>query len=106
MKAIINGLRYDTETATHIGGASGGGYNMRDFHYWEEDLYKTPRAGRYFLAGKGGPLTRYAVAVGNNGHTGGERIIPLDADEAMRWAEEHLDADTIAEHFGDAVQDA
>src|SRR4051812_45958300 len=93
MKAIINGKRYDTATATLIGEAEGGGRSMSDWHFWSEDLYRTPRSGTYFLAGYGGPLSRYARSVGQNEWTGGERIIPLSAADAREWAEEHLDAD-------------
>lgn len=35
MKKIINGKRYDTDTATSIGGRSHGD-NSRDFHYYYE----------------------------------------------------------------------
>ena len=99
MKAVINGLRYDTETAERIGHASGGGYNMRDWHYWSEELYQTPRSKRFFLAGEGGALTRYAQHLSQNERCGGERIIPLSAEEAQEWAEQHLHADTVARYF-------
>ena len=58
MKAIINGLRYDTDKATLIGEASHG--YASDFQHWEAGLYKTPRSGRFFLAGSGGPMTRWS----------------------------------------------
>jgi hypothetical protein len=51
MKVIINGYRYDTENATHIGKADSGG-DKSNLRWFDEDLYRTPRAGRYFLAGK------------------------------------------------------
>lgn len=97
MKSVINGLRYDTTTAELIGEASSSAYST-DFRYWEEELYRT-RRGRWFLAGKGGPSSHYAVSVGNNGWGGGQRITPLTEAEAQAWAERHLDADTVAQHF-------
>jgi len=104
MRAVINGLRYDTDKAERIGGASGGD-GRRDFRYFEEDLYITPRAKRFFLAGEGGPMSRYeAKAYGGNGWTGSQRIIPLDEAEAREWAERYLDADTVARYF--TVEDA
>jgi|SRR6185436_20117362 hypothetical protein len=104
MKRIIDGKRYNTETATWIGEASWGG-SWSDFSHWEADLYKTPR-GNFFLAGKGGPMTMWAQPIGNNGRTGGSGIIPLDAGDAREWAERHLGTRAVEEHFGDMVEDA
>ncbi len=104
MKSIINGLRYDTANAIEIGAASYG--NRGDFARWEACLYKTPRSGRFFLAGAGGPLTRWARRVEQNGYSGGSGIIPMDADEAREWAEEHLSTDAVESAFGDVIQDA
>ena len=58
MKKIINGKRYDTDTATLIGY---NGYNgsHSDFSYWCETLYQK-RTGEYFIHGEGGPMSRYA----------------------------------------------
>lgn len=76
MKAIINGKRYNTETATEV---ASDGYGLpNDFRSWEEVLYLTPR-GNWFLWGKGGPMTKYRQDTGN-GWTGGSRIIPLSPD--------------------------
>lgn len=107
MKAIINGLRYDTDKAVHVGTADAGG-SVSDFGYWEANLYKTPRSGRFFLAGKGGPMTRWARRVGTGGdtRTGGSGIFPMEPDEALEWAEQYLSAKEIEEHFAEAVQDA
>jgi len=73
LKAIINGLRYDTQKATLLGEGSAGGSHS-DFRHWSAGLYKTPRSGKFFLAGDGGPMTRWARDVGNNGRTGGSAI--------------------------------
>lgn len=37
MKMIINGARYDTDKAIHLGSGRGGG-NRGDFHWWEAGL--------------------------------------------------------------------
>jgi hypothetical protein len=89
MKAIINGLRYDTDKAVCVGEADFGG-SVTDFQYWEAGLYRTPRAGRFFLAGSGGPMTRWARRVDNSSYTGGSGIIPLTKDEALEWAKQYL----------------
>ena len=46
MKKIINGVRYNTESATLIGEYHTRGMGQSDFRYWEAGLYKSPRSGR------------------------------------------------------------
>lgn len=45
-------------------------------------------------------MTKYAVSMGQNSWSGGEKIIPLSAESARKWAEEHLDADDYEAIFG------
>ena len=52
MKKIINGRKYDTETAKHIGSRSEG--QPGNFEYFTEDLY-LKKTGEFFLLGDGGP---------------------------------------------------
>jgi hypothetical protein len=105
MKAIINGVRYDTEKATLIGEASEG--NRGDFGRWEAGLYVTPRAGRYFLAGEGGPMSRYARPGDQPGAwRSGERIEPLSREMAFAWAQDNLPVQVVEAHFGDLIEDA
>lgn len=72
MKKIINGRKYDTETAKEIGYWSNG-YPCSDFNHCEETLY-LKKTGEYFLYGEGGALTEYARSV-CGGSTGGSRIM-------------------------------
>ena len=95
MKKIINGRLYDTATARMLG-LDGGGDG---FKVWHEELYQK-RTGEFFLFGQGGPMTKYAVAVGDNSWSGGEKIIPLSLAAAREWAEAHLGADEYGEIFG------
>lgn len=104
MKKIINGLRYDTERAIEIGSYDNG-LGCSDFRNWSATLYRTPRSGRYFLAGSGGPMTRFARSVGNMS-SAGDGLFPMTSEEALDWAEQYLDADAIEKHFGDAIEDA
>jgi hypothetical protein len=111
MKAIINGRRYDTDTAILIAMTDNidGQTTRRDFRYWEAGLYKTPRSGVYFLAGRGGPMTVFARKVGVTGREGGERIIPFESrEDALAWAQEHLAdrPDVIEREFGDLIANA
>lgn len=102
MKKIINGKVYDTAKAHELGSDS---YSYpRDFHYWAETLYQK-RTGEYFLYGEGGPASRYAVSIGQNQWSGGEKIIPLDMAAARQWVEEHLDADDYEALFGTPDED-
>lgn len=102
MKKIIKGKVYDTDTARQLG-LDGGGDG---FSSWHEELYQK-RTGEFFLYGKGGPATKYAHHVdGSNMWSGGDKIIPLTADAAREWVEEHLTADEYEEIFGLPDEDA
>ena len=88
MKKAIDGKIYDTEKAELIGSYDAG-LGTRDFRNFKEDLYRTKK-GRWFLAGQGGPLTKYARRAGNNGWTNGSRIIPISEAEARAWCEHYM----------------
>jgi hypothetical protein len=68
-------------------------------------LYKTPR-GNFFLAGEGGPLSRYGRPAYGGGTCGGEGIIPISREDALSWCEEHLDIEDYQEYFSDMIEDA
>lgn len=103
MKRIINGKRYDTETADLIG-EGGNNRSVTDFPWMTESLYRTKRSRRFFLAGKGNAMSKYAEPAPGGGRQGGEGIIPLDDDDALAWAERHLSAETIEKYFD--IEDA
>lgn len=102
MKKIINGKLYDTNTANELASASHG-EGPRDFRYYSESLYRK-KTGEFFLHGSGGPMTHYAVSVGQNSWRGGEKIIPLSYKAAQEWAEKNLDADDYQEIFGEVTE--
>lgn len=104
MKQIIEGKRYDTETAHEIGSGGGKAY-PGDFHYYYESLYRTPR-GNYFLAGEGGPLSRYGRPAYGGGTCGGKGIVPVSQEEALMWCEEHLEPSEFQEYFTDMIEEA
>lgn len=87
MKATINGLRYDTARAVLIGSASHGDEDISPQHWSEASLYRSPRATRFFLAGRGGLMTTFR---------GGCRIIPMSSEEAHKWASDCLAAELKA----------
>jgi hypothetical protein len=104
MKAVIEGKRYDTTTAMKIGSGGGMAY-PGDFHYIYEALYITPR-GNFFLAGEGGPLSRYGRPAHGGGTCGGEGIVPVTKEEALLWCESQLPTDQYEEFFPDMIEDA
>lgn len=102
MKKIINGKKYDTETAKKVGCAYSS-VSRRDFSFWEEELYKK-KTGEFFLYGSGGPASRYSKAVDMNTWSGDERIIPLTEDKAKKWCEKNLDVEEYEEVFGEVKE--
>ena len=98
MKKIISNKLYDTETAKEIA-TNSHGEGPRDFHYYEETLYRK-KTGEYFLHGYGGPASRYAESRGQNTWGSGEKIIPMSLESAQEWGEENMDADDYQKEFG------
>ena len=105
MRKIIDGKKYDTRTATEVCDVSQDGYNQGDWHYDDTRLYRTPK-GNWFLAGRGGPLSRWGRPYGQNGHIGGSAIRPLDKTEARELLEQYGDADAVEDCFGAEIEDA
>ena len=101
MKRIISGKLYDTDKAKSIGVWWNG--TPRDFDYVREELLKK-RTGEYFLYGEGGPRSRYAMSRGDDGWSGGEKIIPMSYKKAAEWAAENLEAKDFENEFG-AISD-
>ena len=102
MKKIINGKRYDTDTAKKIAEWDNGHYG-NDFNRCSETLYRK-NTGEFFLYGRGGARSRYA-SYADGSVSGGEQIIVLTYAEAKEWAEEHLDGDEYENIFGEVVED-
>ena len=109
MKKIINGLRYDTDKAVTIGefdNIGAGATTTTDFQYWEATLYRTPRSGKYFLVGEGGPMSRFGTQSDENTRGWGVKILPMERQEAFEWAQRYLDADVVEKEFSDLIVDA
>jgi len=104
MKKIINGQRFDTEKAKCVGVYEHS--RAGDFNWIFERLYITPRSRKYFVAGAGGPNTKYRKNAGQNNWSGGERIFPMKKEDAFIWAQEYLSAEDVEDHFGDMIEDA
>ena len=102
MKKIINGRRYDTETAKLVGYTS---YSTPgDLYYWCEDLY-LKRTGEFFIHGQGGPMSKYSECLSEDEWGYGHEIKPLSLEEAQEWVEKYLGADEYEALFGKVEED-
>lgn len=109
MMKIVNGRRYDTDKAIEIDEFNNfgrGADSVQDFRYWQASLYRTPKGGRYFIYGYGGPMTRFAQSAGQNSWGSGWDIIPLSRKEAFEWAQVYLSPDAVEQEFSDLIEDA
>ena len=100
MKKIINGKKYDTETAKSLFVWCN---NSTGFSHCREELYRK-KTGEYFLYGEGGAMSKYSRSCGDNSWCGGEEIIPMTEANARKWMEEHSDADTFERVFGEVEE--
>lgn len=97
MKKIINGKKYDTETATVIA-EDWNGLGNRDWKYQCEVLYRK-KTGEFFLHGEGGPLSKYGFSISSEVYSNSV-ILPLTEDDAREWLAEHANGDKYEEVFG------
>ena len=104
MKRIINGKSYNTETATLVAHYDSP-HGCTDFHHYSEGLYRT-RKGAWFLAGEGGPMSKYARSLGSNSWGGGDGLEVLTAEEAQEWLERRDFVAELEEHFASSIEEA
>lgn len=101
MKKIVDGQVYDTETATKVWE-----YRFAErctFFSEEAVLYVIPNSANgfnFFLAGEGGPLSRWDCWVDDRRV---DVIVPLDAEMACDWLENVANAsnEVMMKYFGD-----
>lgn len=104
MIKIINGKRYNTETATLIHEWT----NRKpcdDPHCCTERLYITTK-GAYFLHGDGGSMSKYSNAWSGEPGSGRCAITPLSKQDAAAWLEEHDGEAILERYFSDGIEDA
>lgn len=96
MKRYIKNKVYDTDTARFIGRI---GYsNPGDLNYWSDNLYQK-KTGEFFMFCEGGAMSKYSKQTGDNEWSGDWTIKPVNYDEAEKWAQINLDADTYEKYF-------
>lgn len=108
MIMIIDGKRYDTETADCVYAWSNNHF-VSDLGHRSKSLYRT-KSGAWFLHHEGGAMSDMAVSVGSNEYGGSEKIEPVSEDDAFGFLQRHSDdADamkTIEKYFASRVEDA
>lgn len=100
MKRIINGKKYDTETATKVCDYEYS--HCGDFNWCYEVLYKK-KTGEFFIYGKGGPLSSYSRTEGGTSY-GSSEITPITLNEAKKFAEENASVEIYEEYFGEVEE--
>lgn len=98
MYKIINNRRYNTEIAKKLGHWESD-QDYRGLYHEEETLYRN-QGGSYFLYCYGGAGSKYSQKIGVNEWASGETILPLEEEEARKWAEAHLDGTDYEIIFG------
>jgi hypothetical protein len=102
MKKIIEGRLYNTKTATEIHQWDNGCYG-NDFRNCSESLYKTEK-GSYFIAGYGGPMSKYAESHGSS-TSGGDGLRVISESQAIEWLENHDGTEALEEYFADKIEE-
>ena len=104
MKKIINGKRYNTETATKIAQYHNG-LGASDFNYLYEQLYRTPK-GAWFIVADGGPNIKYSRIDGNGRAGDNDVFLVLSKDEVYDWLELRGETQVLEDYFGDRIENA
>jgi hypothetical protein len=101
MKAVVDGVRYDTETAVMVARVS---ENLGTPYSYSGTLYVTPRSRRWFICGEGGPYSMFGQKVGN-AWVGSPGLFPVSKADARDMLEHgddecHRALDAYAEELG------
>jgi hypothetical protein len=83
MKAVISGVRYDTEKSIVVARVCG---NLDTHRAYKGTLYLTPKSRRWFIAGDGGPISLFGQKVGNT-LVGGSGLVPISKEQALEFLE-------------------
>lgn len=105
MLRIINGKRYNTETAVDILALDCGIDSRSDFRWEDTELYRT-KNGNWFVCGQGGPMSRWARGNRSTGYSSGSGLMPISAEEAQAILEEHGQTKLVEQYFSDNISDA
>ena len=101
VKKKINHKVYDTKKAELIYEYENG-YEVSNFQWMAESLYRSKK-GDWFLAGEGGPSTKYRK-ISDDGYTYGDGLEPISAVTALEWLKQFGDTETIERYFADNIK--
>lgn len=99
MRKIIDGRRYDTDTAKKIWEHEPI-ENMNDINYYRETLYQKNN-GELFMHCVGNAGSKHNKPSGANCRRGSETINPIDYYSARQWALERMPEDQYNDIFGE-----
>lgn len=113
MKAIINGKRYDSDTATLIGSAGQKTVRHSDGGDFQGDaeIYTT-KSGNYFVRGSGVAGSWASLyedeceAISEQAPRNVEHIYVMNREQAFAWAQKYLSTRAVEAHFADLIEDA
>lgn len=101
MKKIINGKKYDTDSATIVC-CYDNGYFSNDFNYCREELYRK-KTGEFFIYGEGGANSIYSKSYGKY-YSGGSEIKPITEAEAKEFVAQYGSVEEYEELFGEVEE--
>lgn len=109
MIKVIDGKRYNTETATRVFCYENGHF-VSDFRYRSKELYLTKK-GNWFVFHEGGAMTDMAASAGNNGTSGSSDIEPVTPEDAFGFLQAHSGEydsaeKALEEHFASWIEEA
>ncbi len=105
MLRIINGKRYNTETAIDVLALELPRVDSRSDFRWEDTEMYLTKKGQWFLAGQGNAMSRWARQSGSNTYGPGSGIQLISPDEARSILEDHGQTELIEQYFGGSISD-
>ncbi|WP_400244970.1 hypothetical protein AB3U99_01210 [Niallia sp. JL1B1071] len=103
MIKIIDGKRYNTDTAEEICDWTNGKFGK--FEYREKTMFRTKK-GNWFIYHYGGPMTDMAISAGMNSWSSSEDIEPVTEKQALDFLEKYNGYKAIEKYFPNQLQDA
>lgn len=91
MKRTINGEVYNTEKGSIK--LTEKICKNEDTPKWQCETLYMRDDGKYFLYGEGGFKSPYADDLGENGKQDGDKIMPLEEEQAKNWVKENKSED-------------
>ena len=98
MKKIINGKRYDTDTARKISSFQ---YSHHHDFLWHRETMYQKKTGEFFIHGEVREESGDRNELDCNSCMKSERLIPMTIKSAMDWAKKNLSVDEYETVFGE-----